>query len=90
MKLTHAPSLATKLALLFEFMNQTQIQLQVNGESHLYNDGSTVTQLLAHLGRANVPCAVEVNEQLVPKSKHALHQLRQGDRVELVTLVGGG
>lgn len=90
MKSKHAASLAAILALLFESMDQTQIQLQVNGESQMYNGGSTVTQLLAHLGRANVPCAVEVNEQLVPKAKHAMHELRHGDRVELVTLVGGG
>ena len=49
-----------------------------------------LAQLLTHLGRDNVPCAVEVNQQLVPKAKHSQHQLHGGDRVELVTLVGGG
>jgi sulfur carrier protein len=34
--------------------------------------------------------AVEVNEEVVPRARHATIQLREGDRVELVTLVGGG
>jgi sulfur carrier protein len=33
---------------------------------------------------------VEVNGELVPKKRHAEHQVRDGDRVEIVTLVGGG
>ena len=39
-------------------------------------------------GRAYV--AVEVNLELVPRRRHAEHVLRDGDRVEVVTLVGGG
>ena len=87
---THNASLAKKLALLFKFMEQAQIQIQVNGESLTYVGVETVAQLLTYLGRDNVPCAVEVNQQLVPKAKHSQHQLHGGDRVELVTLVGGG
>ena len=41
-------------------------------------------------GRDGVPCAVEVNRTLVPRSRHESHQLQDGDRVEVVTLVGGG
>jgi len=48
-------------------MEQAQIQIQVNGESLTYVGVDTVAQLLTHLGRDNVPCAVEVNQQLVPR-----------------------
>lgn len=34
--------------------------------------------------------AVEVNMDIVPRTKHAEHQLQPGDVVEAVTLVGGG
>jgi sulfur carrier protein len=34
--------------------------------------------------------AVEVNLQLVPRARHAEQQLREADRLEVVTLVGGG
>ena len=36
------------------------------------------------------PVAVEVNLQLVPRHRHAEHRLAEGDRLEIVTLVGGG
>jgi sulfur carrier protein len=34
--------------------------------------------------------AVAVNEEVVPKSKYESHKLSEGDRVEIVHLVGGG
>ncbi len=86
----HGASLAAELALLLNFMEQLQLQIRVNGEAREYIGVHTVAQLLAHLGHDAVPCAVEVNQQLVPKAKHSQHQLHGGDRVELVTLVGGG
>jgi sulfur carrier protein len=63
----------------------------VNGTSREIGDGAmSVAGLLVHLGMAGMPCAVEVNETLVPKREHAARQLAEGDRVEIVTLVGGG
>ncbi len=41
-------------------------------------------------GNAPVPCAVEVNGRLVPHTEHATATLSGGDRIEIVTLVGGG
>jgi sulfur carrier protein len=49
-----------------------------------------VAALLASLGLDKAPCAVEVNARLVRKSEHPTHALAAGDRVEVVTLVGGG
>jgi sulfur carrier protein len=34
--------------------------------------------------------AVEVNLEVVPRAQHAQTRLRDGDRLEVVTLVGGG
>jgi sulfur carrier protein len=33
---------------------------------------------------------VEVNREIVPRSVHAQHLLREGDRVEIVHAIGGG
>jgi len=46
--------------------------------------------LLAELALAGKPVAVEVNRELVPRERQAAHRLADGDRVEIVTLVGGG
>ncbi len=53
-------------------------------------DGSTVESLLHQLGLSRSPCAVELNRELVPKARHPFAPLRDGDQVEIVTLVGGG
>jgi sulfur carrier protein len=34
--------------------------------------------------------AVEVNQEIVPRARHAEHLLADGDKLEIVTLVGGG
>ena len=64
--------------------------LFVNGESRQAADGATVAALLADLGLAGKPVAVEVNLELVPAAQHAARRLAEGDRVEIVPLDGGG
>lgn len=66
------------------------MDILINGESMTVPDGCTVSELLKRQGAGGSPCAVEVNRRLVPKREHAAHQLAEGDRVEVVTLVGGG
>jgi len=52
--------------------------------------GTTVAELLEQLGLAGKLVAVEVNLQVVPREQHAACKLAPGDRLEIVTLVGGG
>ncbi len=51
---------------------------------------ATVAELVTELGMAERAVAVEVNRQIVPKRQHDQTALRDGDQVEVVTLVGGG
>jgi len=62
----------------------------VNGTTTELTEVRTVADLLAHLDLAAKPCAVEVNATVVPRRDHAGHELCDGDRIEVVTLVGGG
>jgi sulfur carrier protein len=66
------------------------VKLTVNGDHHELADQATVADLLDVLDLAGKFVAVEVNRQLVPKAGHAEHVLADGDRIEIVTLVGGG
>ena len=66
------------------------IPLTVNGEAREVPAGTTVAGLLATLGVVPRGSAVERNRQLVPRRAHADTALEPGDRVEVVTLVGGG
>jgi sulfur carrier protein len=67
------------------------MHLILNGDRfELPGDSATVADLVAHLGKAGIPVAVEVNKELVRKRHHESTQLGDGDAVEVVTLVGGG
>jgi sulfur carrier protein len=64
--------------------------IQVNGQSRQIADGASVSQLLIELGVSQPHVAVELNLQVVPRAQHSATALREGDRLEVVTLVGGG
>lgn len=66
------------------------ITVTANGAPHELPDGTTVEGLIAHLGLAASICAAEVNESVVPRRERDQRELRDGDTVEIVTLVGGG
>ena len=64
--------------------------LTVNGEPKNVPEGLTLAQLVRELGLERNPIAVELNRQVVPRDRHGETRLAQGDRLEIVTLVGGG
>ena len=66
------------------------MEITVNGQLRRVAQGITVAELLQELGLADKQVAVEANLELVPLQRHAGHRLADGDRLEIVTLVGGG
>jgi len=66
------------------------VAIVVNGDARSMPAGSTAHDLVVLLGLAGRPLAVEINERVVPRSSLADCRLSDGDRLELVTLVGGG
>lgn len=66
------------------------MQITVNGEPKAVADVCTIADLVALFNLTPQRVAVEVNERLVRRGEYAQTPLRAGDRVEIVTLVGGG
>lgn len=66
------------------------MEILLNGQPHPINDGATLAQLIEALGLNDKRVAAEVNEEIVPRSRHAEHRLAPGDRVEIVHAIGGG
>lgn len=66
------------------------MRLTINGKQETVPEDATIVSILRDRDLVGTPCAVEVNEALVPRAKHEHHALREGDRLEIVTLVGGG
>ena len=66
------------------------MQITVNDEAREVAAGTTIADLLEELGMRPKFVAVERNMELVPRARHAECQLAENDRLEVVTLVGGG
>jgi sulfur carrier protein len=67
------------------------IRITVNGEDRDVPPGTTVFDLLRTIGvRTDVAAAVEINRTVVPRAAFEARALAERDRVEIVTLVGGG
>ncbi len=66
------------------------MELYLNGELRRFDDGIRISELTQALGLAGQRFAVEVNRNIVPKSRHAEHLLLPGDRVEIIQAIGGG
>ena len=66
------------------------MNVAVNGEGRRLEPGTTVAALLRDLELEGKPVAVERNGETLPRSDHATTTLRDGDRIEIVTFVGGG
>ena len=66
------------------------MRLVINGEKKTFNSPLSVSSLLATLELEPRKIAVERNLEIVPKSLYAETALADGDRIEIVQIVGGG
>ena len=66
------------------------IRVLLNGEPRPLAAGATIAALLDAEGLVQRRVAVEVNGEIVPRGRHADHQLADGDKVEIVHALGGG
>ena len=66
------------------------MRIIINGDAETIDDGAAISDLLEKFGLTPPRVAVELNEALVPPAGFPETRLHEGDRVEIVTLVGGG
>ena len=66
------------------------MKIQLNGKMHETDDGQSVSGLVTQLGLRPGMVAVEVNEVVVTRDRRDSTLLRPEDRVEVVTIMGGG
>ena len=72
-------------------MNASEVTtIFVNGEQRAMVAPQTVARLLEELELADKRVAVEVNQEIVPRSRYQAHRLHDADRVEIVRAIGGG
>ena len=66
------------------------VRITLNGEERHLEAALTVAQLLELLGLAGQRVAVEVNREIVPRSRYADVVIKDNDHVEVVRAIGGG
>lgn len=66
------------------------MKITVNGSEYEYKGDGSLSGLLGELGASSKSVAVTVNEEIIRRSLHASSVLKEGDRVEVLTMAGGG
>lgn len=66
------------------------MNVTINGEKHCLESGTNLLNLLLTLELEGKRLAIEVNRDIVPRSKFAEYRLSENDRVEIVHAIGGG
>jgi sulfur carrier protein len=66
------------------------IELQVNGETHTCPPQTTLPQLLVQMGLNPRLLAVEYNGEILHRQFWDETEIKADDRLEIVTIVGGG
>lgn len=66
------------------------MKITINGETQTVADSISVGELIDELNLSGRRLAVEVNRDIIPRSQHRQHRLRENDVVEVVHAIGGG
>ena len=66
------------------------MEIKLNGLPKQIPDDVTAAQLIDILQLTGKRLAVEVNEEIVPRSTYEGYKLKHGDQVEIVHAIGGG
>jgi thiamine biosynthesis protein ThiS len=66
------------------------VQIQVNGKPRRAHLGETVAQLLHELAIRIDRVVVELNGEVLERPDVEQRPVREGDRVEIISFIGGG
>lgn len=66
------------------------MNITLNGQPTSLASHLRVDQLIRELGLEGKRLAVEINRDIIPRSSFAQHEIKDGDRIEIVQAIGGG
>ncbi|MDH4152502.1 MAG: sulfur carrier protein ThiS [Nitrospira sp.] len=69
---------------------ENAIKIQVNGDVRTWRSGATVADLLKELDIKTERVAVELNLEILDRAMFDQRSLKDGDRVEIMSFIGGG
>ena len=62
----------------------------VNGKPHTLRHAGALLSLIEELGARTGRVAVMVNDAIIPRDKWGQWPVSEGDRIEILTFMGGG
>lgn len=66
------------------------MNIQINGNIQQFDNNLTAAQLVEKLGLQGRRIAMEVNQEILPRSNYESYQFKENDQVEIIHAVGGG
>ncbi|MEY3219495.1 MAG: hypothetical protein RIT27_852 [Pseudomonadota bacterium] len=66
------------------------MQILLNGEAFEIPESCSIAQLLAVCQLEKQRLAIEINQNIIPRSQFEQYNLKSNDKVEIVRAIGGG
>jgi sulfur carrier protein len=66
------------------------MNIRVNGENITVDEGKTLIELIQQYKLHPGSVGVEVNFEIIPRTRYSGTLLKEGDSIEIVQFVGGG
>ena len=71
-------------------MNNIKITIYINGKKKLVNFDCNLLDILEEFNIKSSFIAIEVNKEVIPKSKYSTKKILKGDNIEILQMIGGG
>ena len=71
-------------------MKKNKIQIYINGKKKNINISINKINILEEYSLKNKLIAVEINQEVIPKSNYKTKKINKNDRIEILELIGGG
>ena len=71
-------------------MNNIKITIYINGKKKLVNFDCSLLDILEEFNIKSSFIAIEINKEVVPKSKYSTKKILKGDNIEILQMIGGG
>ncbi len=71
-------------------MKKNKIQIYINGKKKNINSNCNLIDILKEHSLINKLVAVEINQEVIPKSRYKTITINKNDKIEILELIGGG
>ena len=71
-------------------MKKNKIQIYINGKKKNINSNFNLINIVEKYSLKNKLIAVEINQEVIPKSSYKTITINKNDKIEILELIGGG